>query len=101
MVCVLHLKAIFFKKLVLGETGAWLIYLHLPLTLPYRATYLEGCLEIFTSTLLGLYPGKRQPRERRESSRDLELESRLGPESDFLGPIAGLSALCSKAATLH
>ena len=50
----------------------------------YGITDLEGCLGNFTSTLWGLYPGKRKPRERNGFSRDLELEFRLGSESDFL-----------------
>lgn len=79
MICELCLKAIFFH-IVHGETEV----------LPtfsfgsYRITDLEGCLENFTSALLSLCLGKRKPRERTDSFRDLELPSKLGPESDFL-----------------
>lgn len=57
-------KTFCFKRLYTWRNkGAWLIYLHLPLALPYRTIELEGCLESLTSTLLGLYPGKRKLRE--------------------------------------
>ena len=55
------------KDIVLGETGAWLTYLHPSWSLPYRATDLEGCWESFTCTLSGVYPGTRKLRERTDS----------------------------------
>lgn len=49
----------------------------------YRITDLEGFLENFISTLLSLCLGKRKPKERTDSFRDLELASKWEPESGF------------------
>lgn len=89
-------KPFFFKKVMLRETGARLTVLHLPLALPTTID-LEGCLESFTCTVLGLlYPGKRKSGERSDSSRDLH----IGPGCSGFHSKA-LSALCSEADPLH
>lgn len=100
MICELYLKAIFFSHIVHVKRRC-LAYSPTFSFGSYRIADLEGCLGNFTSTLLSLCLGKRKPRERTDS-RDIELASKLGPESDFLVFNSKvLFILYSKAGILH